>query len=79
MTPVSLTAFAPDDCGHGHILRGPGRLRPVGAMLVGWHPCDCPAAQKQRGAHGHIRVRCTACLDEGIDTSFYDPPCGLAG
>src|ERR1700722_10945701 len=52
----------PEHCQAGHPW-GPGRV------IVGWMPCDCPAAAREPG-HGHLWVRCRA---EGCREIWYRP------
>jgi hypothetical protein len=41
-----------------------------GRVIVGWMPCDCPAAAREPG-RGHLWVRCRA---EGCASIWYKPP-----
>jgi hypothetical protein len=52
----------PVHCAAGHPW-GPGRV------IVGWMPCDCPAAVREPG-HGHLWVRCRAA---GCREIWYRP------
>lgn len=40
--------------------------------VVGWHPCQCPAALANHG--GHLTWRCRACADAGRTTRRFSPP-----
>ncbi|GAA4522611.1 hypothetical protein GCM10023191_102110 [Actinoallomurus oryzae] len=55
----------PTRCPRGHRL-GPGRI------VVGWWPCECPAALDNFG--GHQTWLCGPCREEGWTTRRYDPP-----
>jgi MarR family transcriptional regulator, organic hydroperoxide resistance regulator len=49
-----------------------------GLVIVGWMPCDCPAALREPG-HGHLWVRCRAA---GCREIWYRPehtPLGAPG
>lgn len=54
---------APGVCAVGHPLT-PGKV------LVGWHPCTCPAAFNG----GHRTWTCVACMEAGADAeaTLYD-------
>lgn len=69
---------APPECSHGHVLRygrNPAADFIPGRVLVGWKSCLCPEARTRGAPFGHRYVMCSACLDEGRETTHYDPPC----
>lgn len=74
--PVILAAFCEPVCEHGHVLKYGARkdaaLIPR-RSLSGSLPCNCAGA-REAGMRRHVTVQCEACLADGRETVFYDPP-----
>lgn len=76
--PDPMLAVVPIRCPSGHYLRDHVTWIP-GAIIRGWDSsCSCGGARSRGTPYGHAYLLCAACLDEGHEVEWREPPCPAA-